>query len=66
MGIVIGQNQSLAEHWDRGRVERGNWLNPESIPKRKGAVFPEGAAGRAVPRPCSRGQGAWGGGGGPS
>lgn len=58
MGIVTGQNQSLAEHWDWGRVESGNWLSPESISRRKGAGFPEAAAGRAVPRLCSRGRGA--------
>lgn len=46
----MGRNQSLAEHWDGGRVERGNWLNSEIILRRKGAHLPEGAAGTAVPR----------------
>lgn len=45
-------------------MEREDWLNPEIIPKRKGAVLPEATAGRVVPRLCPRGQGALGGGGG--
>lgn len=48
-----------------GRVEREDWLNPEIIPRRKGALLPEAVAGRIVPRLCSRGQGDLGGGGGP-
>lgn len=47
-------------------MEREDRLNPEIIPRRKGALLPEAAAGRIVPRLCSRGQGDLGGGGGPS
>lgn len=43
-----------AESEPRGTLGRGNWLNPEIIPKRRGTLLPEAAAGRAVPRLCSR------------
>lgn len=61
-----GAESEPSRTWGQGSVERGHRLTPERIPKRKGAVFPEVAAGRAVPRLCSRGQGAPGEGGGPS
>lgn len=47
-------------------MEREDWLIPEIIPRRKGALLPEAAAGRTVPRLCPRGQGDLDGGGGPS
>lgn len=40
-------------------------MSPEIIPRRRGALLPEAAAGRTVPRLCPRGQGAWPGGAAP-
>lgn len=64
MGVITGQNRSLVEHGQG--TWRGDWMNPEVIPKRRGTLVPEAVAGGAVPKLCSRGQSVWGEGGGPS